>query len=245
MYNDGNLVQSNTGVIAYPSAALRAYTGLIVGNDMSGPQQCKGQMEELETFNYPLSAQEIQQAAPSITVREFVLYIENFVILPFLNPTSTIAVSDPDSLNFDGGTLTVDWVANGTTDDRLGIHDSLTGGTTLSGSTVRFEGVDIGTFTGGIGLTPLVITFNANCTPAIAGNVANVLVYENVSDNPSTTPKTLRFVLTDEDASASRRLHRHGAGRRVAGGDAFQRRQNPEPEVLAVPRPPVQRRAGD
>ena len=35
----------------------------------------------------------------------------------------TATVSDPDSANFDGGTLTVDFTASGTANDRLSIQD--------------------------------------------------------------------------------------------------------------------------
>src|SRR5262245_43006883 len=46
---------ASTGVTVYPSASVRAL-GFSVGSDRSGGTQSKGQIEELETYNYPLSA---------------------------------------------------------------------------------------------------------------------------------------------------------------------------------------------
>ena len=65
-------------------------------------------------------------------------------------------------------------------------------------------GTTIGTFTGGTGTTPLVVDLNANAT---AGHPSQALVraiaYRNVSDNPSTAARTVRFVLTDGDGGTS------------------------------------------
>ncbi|MEI7728667.1 MAG: LamG-like jellyroll fold domain-containing protein [Verrucomicrobiota bacterium] len=59
IYINGQLAATGSGVDAWPSAAARASGGLRVGIDSSGGQSPDGQFEELQTFNYPLSATEI------------------------------------------------------------------------------------------------------------------------------------------------------------------------------------------
>ena len=65
---------------------------------------------------------------------------------------ATATVTDSDSTNFDGGTLTVDFAANGTSNDRLSIQDQGPGlgNITISGNNIVYESgslVLIGTFT--------------------------------------------------------------------------------------------------
>ena len=49
----------------------------------------------------------------------------------------------------------------------------------------------------------MVITWNANSTPVIAQDVLRQIAYSNTSNNPSTAPRTIDFVLTDGDGGAS------------------------------------------
>ena len=60
-------------------------------------------------------------------------------------------VTDIDSPDFDGGTLTVDFASNGQPEDRLAIRNQGTGAGQIGvgGAIVTYEGVNIGTFTGG------------------------------------------------------------------------------------------------
>ncbi|MCC7424852.1 MAG: hypothetical protein IT428_31660, partial [Planctomycetaceae bacterium] len=73
-------------------------------------------------------------------------------------------VADPDSANFNGGRLTVQMTANAEATDQLRIVNQGTGlgKIGLSGSNVTFSGTVIGTWTGGDGNMPLVITFTSN-----------------------------------------------------------------------------------
>jgi subtilisin-like proprotein convertase family protein len=121
-----------------------------------------------------------------------------------LDPAAT--VTDPDSPNFDTGTLTVRFTANGTADDRLGIRHQGDGPGEISvdGNTVRFGGVNIDEFTGGQdGATPLVVTFNANATPTAVQALVRNLTYHNVSATPSTLSRTVQIVVTDGDGGTS------------------------------------------
>ena len=83
-----------------------------------------------------------------------------------IDPAAT--VSDPDSADFNTGTLTVSFTAGGTAHDRLAVHNQGTGPgqVGVSGSNVTYGGTVIGTFSGGTnGATPLVITFGCGRRP--------------------------------------------------------------------------------
>jgi hypothetical protein len=120
---------------------------------------------------------------------------------PATDVTATTTVTDVDSANFDTGTLTVDYATGGTADDRLEIRDQ--GQIAVSGANVTHAGTTIGTFTGGTGTTPLVVTLNASATPAAVEDLVRAISYRNVSDNPSNAARTARFVLTDGDGGTS------------------------------------------
>ena len=95
-------------------------------------------------------------------------------------------VTDVDSADIAGGTLTVSLGATGRAGDVLSIRDQGTGGGQIgvSGADVSFEGAPIGTAAGGTGGADLVLTFYAGATPAaVEALVRNV---------PSRTPRRPR-----------------------------------------------------
>jgi large repetitive protein len=120
---------------------------------------------------------------------------------PATQVTATTTVSDVDSANFDTGTLTADFSAGGTSDDRLEIATA--GPIATAGANVTFNGTTIGTFAGGTGTTPLVVTLNANADAAATQALERAITYRNVSDSPATAGRTVRFVLTDGDGGTS------------------------------------------
>jgi concanavalin A-like lectin/glucanase superfamily protein len=61
LYVDAQQVASGAGVVNYPGVTTRASHGVSVGSNRLGNEQSKGQFEELETFNYPLSASDVSQ----------------------------------------------------------------------------------------------------------------------------------------------------------------------------------------
>ena len=64
LYNVTNMMNSaGSGIYNYPPESVRLL-GFKIGNDGSGAQP-SGQFEELETFNYPLTAQEIARDFPN------------------------------------------------------------------------------------------------------------------------------------------------------------------------------------
>jgi hypothetical protein len=140
---------------------------------------------------------------PTLTVSATTLgYTENDRAI-LIDPTATVA--DADSTDFDTGTLTVNFSANGTVDDHLAIRNQgvSAGQIGVSGSTVSYEDITIGTFTGGTGSTALVITFNTSATATAVSALLQNLTYANVSEAPSTAARTVQFVMTDSDGGTS------------------------------------------
>jgi hypothetical protein len=206
--NDNNALFSvqptinSSGNLTYTPAANANGTATITVQlqDNGGTANSGVNMSAAQTFTITVNA---VNDAPALTVSGTPLsYTENDPATP-IDPTAT--VTDLDSTNFDTGTLTVNFSANGTTDDRLAIRNQGTaaGQIGISGSTVTYGGTAIGSFAGGTGTTPLVITFNSSATPAAVSALLQNLTYANVSEAPSTTARTVGFVVTDGDGGTS------------------------------------------
>ncbi|MFN8764943.1 MAG: beta strand repeat-containing protein [Pirellulaceae bacterium] len=122
---------------------------------------------------------------------------------------SGITLSDPDTTAFTGGVLTVSFSGGGTADDRLAIASvSTAGGISINGSNVRFNttGTDrvvIGTFSGGVGTDPLVINLNSEADISRTEALLRAITFENVSNAPSTLPRSVSFVLSDGEGGVS------------------------------------------
>ncbi|MBL8378811.1 MAG: cadherin-like domain-containing protein [Burkholderiales bacterium] len=120
-------------------------------------------------------------------------------------------VTDSDSADFNTGTLTVSFTAGSdSAEDVLAIRNQGTGVGQIgvSGSNVTYNfgagGVTIGSFAGGSGGSPLVVTFNASSTPAAAqALIRNITFQDTDTATPTTGARTVRFVLTDGDGGTS------------------------------------------
>ncbi|XGV98293.1 MAG: DUF4347 domain-containing protein [Leptolyngbya sp. BL-A-14] len=192
---DGAVTTFETGL------STTGFNGLAFGSSSSGNGFSLYVMDDARILE--VSGFAGSNAAPTISFSGTSLsYIEN---APATLIDSTATVADSDSANFDTGTLTANFSANGTVDDRLAINNQGTGAGQIgvSGSNVTYEGNTIGTFTGGVGTTPLIVTFNSNSSPAAAEALLRNLTYSNVSDAPSTSDRTLSVVLTDGDGGTS------------------------------------------
>lgn len=62
LYVDGELATEGEGVSLLPGLTTRFLTGLNVGGDFTGWNNVRGQMEDMKTYNYPLSAGEVDAA---------------------------------------------------------------------------------------------------------------------------------------------------------------------------------------
>jgi hypothetical protein len=114
-------------------------------------------------------------------------------------------ISDPNTPNYNGATLAVTLTANGTADDRLEVRNTGTGPgqISVSGNAVSYGGTAIGTFAGGVGTTPLVVTFNSSATPAAGQALLRNITFRNVNSSPSLSRRSVSVVLTDSDTSVA------------------------------------------
>jgi hypothetical protein len=111
------------------------------------------------------------------------------------------SIQDANASSYAGATLTVSLTANGTTDDRLEIRNTGTGPgqVGVSGNNVTYGGVTVGTFSGGTGTAPLVITFNASADPTSAQAILESVTFRNVSSTPSRARRSVSVVLAHSD----------------------------------------------
>ena len=131
-------------------------------------------------------------------------YVENGTPV-LLAPAGT--VSDIDSPNYSGGNLTVRYLSGGTASDLLAVRNEGfgTGQIGVAGLSILFGGQTIGTITstGGVGTTFLRVFLNINSTPERTRALLRNITYSNTSDNPSTAPRTIEFLLNDGDGGTS------------------------------------------
>lgn len=120
-------------------------------------------------------------------------------------------IIDIDSPNFDKGKLTVQFTANGTPEDRLGIRDlgANAGEIGVNGKNVTYGRSVIGRVEEvGNGTQPLVIALNANATRQATQALLRNIAYKNVSDSPSVGSRTVKFWLDDGDGHTSKKIER-------------------------------------
>ncbi len=124
-----------------------------------------------------------------------------------LDASGNATVTDADSADFSGGTLTASIVTNRVSgEDVLSLVNQGTGAGQigLSGSNVTYGGTVIGTLAGGTGTNDLVITFNANATPAAVQALVRDLTYANSNGtDPTTSNRTVRVTVSDGDGGTS------------------------------------------
>jgi glucose/arabinose dehydrogenase len=109
-------------------------------------------------------------------------------------------VADADNSRFTGGKLTVAIVSGASASNRL----ELGGSFTLSGDQVLLNGVQIGTRNagGGVGTTPLSITFNSAATTSVVQQLVRSLRFRTVS-NTSLAQRSVQLTLTDGSGGTS------------------------------------------
>jgi RHS repeat-associated protein len=120
-----------------------------------------------------------------------------------IDPAAT--VTDPDSVTFDAAVLTVAVSGFATADDRLAIRNQGTGAGQIgvSGNSVTYNGVNIGSFSGGAGFLPLLVQYNAAATLTSVQALLRNLTYQNVLLAAQPGARAVRLVLTDGDGGTS------------------------------------------
>ncbi|MCM2371762.1 LamG-like jellyroll fold domain-containing protein, partial [Aporhodopirellula aestuarii] len=204
---DSNVLSVNTSLVTGPSNGT-----LNINADGSFSYTPDTDFSGTDTFTYRTNdgTQDSNVATVTITVNAnndapvtgasggTTAYTENADVTVI---DSALTITDADLGDFDGGSLSVTISANGSANDRLSIVPG--GNITMTGTDVYHSGVLVGSVSGGLGTSPLVISFNANSSPGIAEEVGRQVGYFNVSDAPSTTARTVDFVVTDGDGGTS------------------------------------------
>ena len=119
--------------------------------------------------------------------------------MPDIGIDGEAQVVDADATTYNNGSISFALTANSTSDDRLlirGTGDG-TGQINTNGNTVTYEGTPIGTFTGGLNQTPLVVTLNGNSTLLALQQMIRSVTFGTTTNNPSLATRTLTVTLND------------------------------------------------
>ncbi|MEM1073276.1 MAG: Ig-like domain-containing protein, partial [Pseudomonadota bacterium] len=142
-------------------------------------------------------------------------YAENDIngVPRLIDANGAVAVSDVDSMDFDGGSILVSNVIasaplinqinapDDLTQDVLGLRQS--NGITITGGDVFVDAVQVGSIVqNGQNGTPFEIALNANADAEVVELLVENLTYRNISDDPLEV-RQLRIQITDGDGGAS------------------------------------------
>jgi hypothetical protein len=118
---------------------------------------------------------------------------------------ATASLTDSNSANSNTGRLQVEFASGASPDDRLAVRNQGSAASEIGvvADHVTFGGVTIGTFSGGHGETPLVVTFNENATLAAVEALVRNLTFANVSHEPATNHRYVRLALVDDTGQTS------------------------------------------
>ena len=113
--------------------------------------------------------------------------------------------ADIDSTDFNGGSLTAAFTANGAAEDQLTLLTDVH--VTVSGDIISVDGAEVGTINAtnnGVNGAALEIDFDStDATPAAITTLLEHIAYSDNSDNPSTAARTVTFTLVDGDGTAN------------------------------------------
>jgi len=118
---------------------------------------------------------------------------------------SSMSITDSDSPDFDTGTLTITNSGFNESADEIYITPVGTGPGEIDviGASVLYEGIQIGTWSGGVGTAPLQIDFNAASSLAAVNALTQNIGFTNNSENPTNTARTLTYEISDGDGKTS------------------------------------------
>ena len=255
VFLDGVLRGSNTK----GGDAIDPVGSLVIGgrNDLDPSRFFGGELQHVQILNRALDASEIVDHHNDVSRATVVLTVNPINDAPVVGlpggplnfsegdgPSvidAAATLSDVDSPDFDGGTLTVEFTANATANDRLAIDSNGgPGNISVNGSNVRYNfgsgPVTIGTFSGGTdGFTPLSVTLNANADEvAVRGAASEHHVRERLGDSVHGQPDG--SIRSDRrrwghqqrrDRDDQRLAHEHGAGPHGRESESLLHRERP------------------
>jgi hypothetical protein len=119
--------------------------------------------------------------------------------MPAIGIDGQASLEDADALSYNNGSVTVALTANGQANDRLEIRNTGTGigQIGVSGTDVTYEGIAIGSFSGGLNLNPLVISLNANSTVAGVQQLIRSVTFGTITNGASFLTRTASVTLND------------------------------------------------
>ena len=144
-------------------------------------------------------------AAPTLTLPSAPMAFFAGSSAAALDPAAT--VSDADSTDLAGGTLTVALTANADADDRLDLRSIGTGAgqISVSGAQVSYEGTVIGRYAGEVSAgAPLVVYLGSAATPASVQALLRAVVYRTVAaSDPANLDRVVQVTHSDGHGGAS------------------------------------------
>ncbi|MGD1849934.1 MAG: calcium-binding protein [Cyanophyceae cyanobacterium] len=132
-----------------------------------------------------------------------VIYTDNLLAMGAQRLDADVSIADVDSMNFDGGSLTVSYGTGGSPEDQLGVANIGTGTGEIgvsSGSIISYEGTTIATINAGNDGTngsPLSFTFKTAATPIAVEALIESLTYNNTNLVSPTASRTLQITIND------------------------------------------------
>jgi murein DD-endopeptidase MepM/ murein hydrolase activator NlpD len=145
----------------------------------------------------------ISPGAPQIRLTQPAVVYKNGGAPQLLATSATLA--DSDSASFNTGHLQVELASGASPDDRLAIRNQGSAASEIGvlADSVTFGGVTIGSYSGGQGETPLVVTFNENATLAAIEHLVRNLTFANLSQETATNHRYVRLALVDDTGQTS------------------------------------------
>lgn len=121
-----------------------------------------------------------------------------------LDQGALATVLDVDSVDFDGGVLTVEITANAApAEDVLGVQSTV-GQIEVAGFSVTYAGTEIGVLDATSTAIKLLINLNSDATPVSVAALISAITYTNTDlVLPDVTARTVSFTLTDGDGGTS------------------------------------------
>jgi serralysin len=178
-----------------PAAATVTFTVTDDGVQGNGNQHIDPTPNRLTFLITPRSeAPELDLDGAAAGTSATLVYDENDEATP-IAPNAT--VTDPDSGNFSGGTLTVEITAHADAGDRLTVIEQGIGVGLISlfADRVFYGNAMIGALSGGEGGAPLLIYLTGDATPGAVEALVRQIGYHSLSDDQGS--RTLTFTLDD------------------------------------------------
>lgn len=158
------------------------------------------QPQTIGPYTLPIAISPINDA-PLLTVNAAASYVENEPPV-VLSPDAVVQDVDSSSLN----AVSVQ-IVGAITADRLAIRDQGTaaGQIGLTGyNTVTYGGIAIGTYS--VSTSTLSVALNGSASPAAVQALLRNITFQQLGDNPSSNPRTVRFVVSDGNRATEKLL---------------------------------------